>query len=340
MAENVKSFFQKEEELEQQPEKAPDAAMELYEKPIDKAHAIVPHHLPKKKTPATPAVKPKLPFSSAEMREKLANASLENTPSAPSTAQPASSAPAISEEEMSSQIAEFEQAMTEIPGHEQDTAEESAVASASVPATQKDTPGHFDAVAKELKKKGYDQGALVDAVARMKEHHAQRAAAVQHQAKAAKLEQGLSQKLAELQGLEQEWARKHDEIAAAQHRMQELESSIASKTDELKGVVGTMRDHVQQIPVPQAAPSPEPSPSRPDPDSFVLANGMAIHTLAALREALLSMDDGLFHTHVTPERNDFATWIEMVFKDEALASRAVHARNKFDLARVLEAAGH
>ncbi len=392
IAENVKSFFVKEEELEHDAKKAPDAAIELYEKPISKDHHIVDHKLGATPPPlasgspaATPV--PKLPFSSAQLRERLvATAARPSEPQpAPSSALPVSPSsasspverqevrqPEVHEEDISSQIAEFEQAMGAVPGAEAFGSEHAV----SSPRSQTGAAwpygeGFFADVARRLKERGYDDAALENALGQMKRHHAQRHAESQQRVKQQELEHGLSQKLAELQGLEREWAAKSGEVEAARQRMAELEGMIAERTGELRELVSLIREQggsldesalepgstpgPESVPesVPESAPDvvprsvPEAVPEQgprdygghvPAPEaahSFILADGQELVTMQDLREALLSMGDATFHHHVTPERNDFSTWILDVFKDRGLAERVRHASNRYVMAQLL-----
>lgn len=51
-----------------------------------------------------------------------------------------------------------------------------------------------------------------------------------------------------------------------------------------------------------------------DPEkSFWLSDGRTLKNMKELAAALESMDDAVWNYHVTPEKNDFANWIEEVF---------------------------
>lgn len=264
ISDNIRSFFLKEEELEQEPKKAPDAAVELFERPLKgsaQEHRIVEHRLQPER--------PKLPFSSGQLRERLA--------AAQAPVEPRKSVRDEPEIDISSQIAEFEQAMSGIPVAAETVSRPNPSASpvasapsASLSGAQHPPPrrrdGYFSDVAKLLKERGYDDGLLAESVDRMKEHHARRSANAQYEARVSRMEQALAHKLAELQGLEHDWATKHDEIEAAEERMASLEEAIIASTEELKALVATMRSGVlneSSVPLSASPSFPADSPSAP-----------------------------------------------------------------------------
>jgi hypothetical protein len=58
-----------------------------------------------------------------------------------------------------------------------------------------------------------------------------------------------------------------------------------------------------------------------DPEkSFWLCDGRVLKNLRELALALETMDDPVWDHHVTPERNDFANWVEGVFGQAQLGA--------------------
>lgn len=418
ITENVKSFFQKEEDLEQQPRRLKDAAVEVFEKPGSEHH-IVAHKLqgaPMLQQQAQPKPPQKLPFSSEQLRQRLQQPTAQPpTRAAPKIQQ----RPQISDEDISSQIVEFEQAITTIPGEDGSSLPLSVPpkVAAKLAKTEQSPDGYFTQFAQFLRQKGYDvdDALLEEALAKMKQHHEHRLVVEKHKEKALSLEEQLSHKLSELQELEREWASRQEDIAIARERSADLEEVIARRTTDLRQLVATMRQHASQAPPPQSPSLPvtqsRPNPPEPQPVSlsppiiasppplhsreeapmnvlpaqppitppvamaapplppplssdpplpslvaapssqlalsvssapqlplekrFFLHNGRSLSSLVELRDALLVMDDALFYYHVTPQRNDFVSWIRGVFGDERLAERALHANNKYDFARLL-----
>ena len=63
------------------------------------------------------------------------------------------------------------------------------------------------------------------------------------------------------------------------------------------------------------------------PDHFFYCNdGRILKSIAELRDALSSMDGGLFSYHVNGNKNDFADWIREAAEDEGLAKSIENIR--------------
>jgi len=421
IVENVKSFFVKEDALDHQPKKVPDAAPEIFERPDGRHHTIVQRDLPPSKVAPveTPKqVAPKLPFTSEQLRQRLAA-----EPARPVPAKIAAR-PAITDDEIASQIVEFERAISSIPGEDGSTVPLTPAAlemrRAAVQSSQQPEGGFFSDFAQYLRGQGYqvEEGVLEEALSRMKLHHELRLEHEKHRERGMTIEESLSRKLAELQELERDWASKQEEIIVARDRATQLEAEIAQGTRELKELVGTMKSHVAgsvavpsalpssipspesiappQSPVPQppilaAVPSEHPAETQPiissnelqsapstapvavhDPFTssavpavsvssgmvvpavprapsglprysvplppslrFHLHGGGDLGSIDELRSRLLLMPDAVFFHHVTPERNDFSSWILNVFHDRTLSDRVRFAKSRYELARLL-----
>lgn len=462
--ENVTSFFQKEDALEQPSRAAKDAAVELYEKPLPhkpgERPAIVSHHLERDgKLPTTStfsssapqsaasapntgtasAASPsKLPFSSAQLKERLKalDEPRQEPVVIPARAPLERRKPALHDDEIALQIAQFERAIStvhhEMPGSDARDAPRDQSELGVQRAEPLSRPGFFDGLARFLRERGYavDEDDLNAALERMKAHHAQRKESEERESRARSYEEALSRKIAELQELERDWVSKQDEIGAARGRVEALEAEIAEKTLELKGIVSSIRAHATFVSSMDASNQSGASASRQDPQEtprqetsrqessrqessrqesspaaygphtysdslksfvpetsaqtsspsttsmsgattnitpiitpniarenvttaenvtaaalaarrappgqeFVLKDGGKVVTLEELRAALLVMDEAVFHHHVTPQRNDFATWMEGSFKLPSVAERARHVRSKYELALLL-----
>jgi len=59
--------------------------------------------------------------------------------------------------------------------------------------------------------------------------------------------------------------------------------------------------------------------------SFYLNNGKVLNSLRALYDEIHHMPDVVFFHHVTPERNDFASWVKEVIGDKTLAGKIAKA---------------
>lgn len=64
-------------------------------------------------------------------------------------------------------------------------------------------------------------------------------------------------------------------------------------------------------------------------------DGLIFANLADLRDALSDMSDEVYAHHVTPERNDFADWVEFVLLDKTCANGLRKAKGKKAAAAVV-----
>lgn len=71
----------------------------------------------------------------------------------------------------------------------------------------------------------------------------------------------------------------------------------------------------------------------PAENVFYLHNGKMLRSIDELAMELLVMDNDTFSHHVNHERNDFANWIEGVFKAKELASEL---REEHDIHRTMQ----
>ncbi|MFH1399955.1 MAG: hypothetical protein ABIH41_00400 [Nanoarchaeota archaeon] len=74
----------------------------------------------------------------------------------------------------------------------------------------------------------------------------------------------------------------------------------------------------------------------PDGQHFILADGTHLHSIDELARAMGAMSDQTFFHHVTPHRNDFATWIFHVFHDQKLANRLANEKDRGKIAAALK----
>jgi hypothetical protein len=61
---------------------------------------------------------------------------------------------------------------------------------------------------------------------------------------------------------------------------------------------------------------------------FILCNGKPVKNVQELADALGELGEDVFKHHVTPDKNDFATWINDVFKDEELAKELADTKDQ------------
>ena len=68
---------------------------------------------------------------------------------------------------------------------------------------------------------------------------------------------------------------------------------------------------------------------------FYLSNGHEVKNLQELKSAMQWMNSEIFESHVNEQKNDFADWIKIVFKDETLAAELT-GKTKDEMISVIE----
>jgi hypothetical protein len=68
---------------------------------------------------------------------------------------------------------------------------------------------------------------------------------------------------------------------------------------------------------------------------FVLCDGKTVKDYRELARLLETMSDDVFFYHVTSDRNDFANWINDVFKEEDLASNIRSSKSRIEMIAML-----
>lgn len=69
---------------------------------------------------------------------------------------------------------------------------------------------------------------------------------------------------------------------------------------------------------------------------FWIYNGPVLETLVDLRDALVAITDEQFNHHVTLEKNDFASWVEGVLMESALAAKMRSYRTRKSIHKLIE----
>ncbi|MBN2459056.1 hypothetical protein JXB28_02130 [Candidatus Woesearchaeota archaeon] len=66
----------------------------------------------------------------------------------------------------------------------------------------------------------------------------------------------------------------------------------------------------------------------PQENYFILCNGKPVKNMKELADLMEELEEHVFNYHVSPEKNDFATWIKDVFKDLELAEKLAGLKDK------------
>jgi hypothetical protein len=73
----------------------------------------------------------------------------------------------------------------------------------------------------------------------------------------------------------------------------------------------------------------------PETNYFVLCNGKPVKNVKELADLMETIEDQVFSFHVTPEKNDFATWVKDIFNDVELAEKLAGVKDKKNMQLVL-----
>lgn len=73
----------------------------------------------------------------------------------------------------------------------------------------------------------------------------------------------------------------------------------------------------------------------PEEHAFVLKDDRKLQTVFELIDALETMPDEVFRHHVNAERNDFASWLESMFDETALAADMRRVQQRLDAQRTI-----
>ena len=75
-------------------------------------------------------------------------------------------------------------------------------------------------------------------------------------------------------------------------------------------------------------------------DFFHLTSGETIASIQELRSVLDNIDNDTFHHYVNSHKNDFASWIEHIFKKQELANKIRDITSKEELKQTLKNEGY
>ncbi len=79
------------------------------------------------------------------------------------------------------------------------------------------------------------------------------------------------------------------------------------------------------------------TPAANPENNFWLCDGRALKSLKELAAALETMEEAVWDFHVTPEKNDFANWIEDVFEQKSLGAAIRRVKSPRTAAKKLQA---
>lgn len=315
IAENIRSFFAKEDELLAQPKHVPQAASEVYE------HPSAPERIVERPLPKESMQQAKLPFTPSELRAAL-RAKESERPPVPQKRE------AELERDISHEISVFESALQDVHGTVPGQPMPPQAVSRSVSSGATPTPslpaGHdafFDEFGQFLLRADLDAEGLLeqDIVHRLREFHRSKQEGKEYYVYSTDVQTAVQRKLGELKTLEHEWFHTQQQIDELERGMHGIEQEIEARGRDLKGLLQQAkgRSRLEQ--------------RVPDGMEFVLRDGRKLACLLDLKIALRTMPDDVFHHHVTAQRSDFADWARGAIGDEQLASQLDQLRDRHQI---------
>jgi len=129
------------------------------------------------------------------------------------------------------------------------------------------------------------------------------------------LQDKIQDTLEELHRHEEEWKELHD----LQH---DINQKIADKEEEIEEQLESFKTLIRKLTYTKLSE---------DTHAFVLSDGHKIRSISQLITLLPTISDETFNSHVNPNKNDFAQWIDAVFNDGALADIVRKCSTRKDL---------
>lgn len=198
----------------------------------------------------------------------------------------------------------------------------------------------------DLDSRNFDGNELIN---KMHDYHNSKLEGKEYHLHKEDLELAIKKKIADLKEYEYEWFDLKEREQSIKRAMNNIEEDIKKKSSELKSLVSQINSDTLLL-----SRSEENEQGKkvveekkellenkeqlkqntavvPNPNAFFLADGRAINNLDELREALRTMPDAIFYQHISPNRNDFATWIADSLGREELSLELRKCSNKYEM---------
>ncbi|MBN2052818.1 hypothetical protein JW756_04915 [Candidatus Woesearchaeota archaeon] len=109
------------------------------------------------------------------------------------------------------------------------------------------------------------------------------------------------------------------------------------KKQALEQAVPVQEIQTAQQPLPDQQPAGHHQVKNDAPETsyFILCNGKPVKNMIELADVMEEMEDQVFNHHVSPEKNDFAKWVNDIFKDAELAEKLAGVKDKKHMQLVL-----
>ena len=303
IAENIKSFFTREETLLAKPKAAPEAASEALEHGAQ--HQAVERIVERLLPTSAP------PFRPEQLRAALAKQN-----------PPRTAVPIVEEREISHEIDAFEDALQDVP--QEVVARPQASEQRTVAPAPRESA--FDAYDRLLLEEG-EAGIDKDVLHRLREFHQHQRDGQQYYFSSRDAKAAMARKIAELKLLEREWLGTRDEMDDLERGLAAIEHEIEERSRELRDLLA------------QAKSTTRLERAAPPGQEFVLRDGRRLGSLLDLRVALRTMPEDVFRHHVGGGRHDFSTWTRSALREPAIADAMAGITDRHGLAAFLSKAG-
>jgi hypothetical protein len=137
------------------------------------------------------------------------------------------------------------------------------------------------------------------------------------------IELEIEKSLTSLKDIETEWLLTKKGVASAERLLFAKEEELEKRLSDFKNLLVTA-DRFKNF-----------NMVSPEGSAFLLSNGVRLFSIQQLLNELPEMSDEIFYAHVTLAKNDFASWIRDVFKQDALALKLMAARTKQEILDIL-----
>jgi hypothetical protein len=163
-----------------------------------------------------------------------------------------------------------------------------------------------------------------DMMAKMKEYHDAMGKGDSFFMHEMDIDKEIEKSLTSLRDMETEWLLTKRGVATAERLLFEKEDELERKLGDFRNLL-TTADKFKKF-----------NALAPEGNAFLLAGGIKLYTVQHLMNELPRMDEAVFFAHVTPHKNDFASWINDVFKLEDLAVKIGSAKTKQEILEILK----
>ena len=146
--------------------------------------------------------------------------------------------------------------------------------------------------------------------------------------------------LGELRTLERAWIAAKQDTERAERKLLSIETDLSLRLEEIKPLLKDSLPVMEQKAKEEVAKTPEANDeghARENPgDWFYVCDGRVWKSIRQFRDEIPFISESTFSSHVKPDRNDFATWINAIFDRSDLATLVASCFTKEALLNALK----